>query len=77
MVPDPPWPAKPPKLNAAGNSNETIRTWTREQLSTFLTKTREDRLYSLWLLLATTGMRRGEALGLSWAFAAVLWPLDS
>jgi integrase len=26
-----------------------------------------DRLYALWVLLATTGMRRGEALGLRWA----------
>lgn len=58
---------KPPKLDAAGNSHETIHTWNREQLSLFLAKTRDDRLHSLWLLLATTGMRRGEALGLSWA----------
>ena len=26
-----------------------------------------DRLYALWVVLATTGMRRGEALGLRWA----------
>ena len=26
----------------------------------------EDRLYALWRLLAMTGMRRGEALGLGW-----------
>lgn len=26
----------------------------------------EDRLYPPWVLLATTGMRRGEALGLRW-----------
>lgn len=25
-----------------------------------------DRSYPLWVLLATTGMRRGEALGLRW-----------
>lgn len=26
-----------------------------------------DRLHPLWVLLATTGMRRGEALGLRWS----------
>jgi integrase len=26
----------------------------------------EDRLHALWVLLATTGMRRGEAVGLRW-----------
>ena len=26
-----------------------------------------DRYYALWVILATTGMRRGEALGLRWA----------
>ena len=27
---------------------------------------RDDRLYALWLLVATTGMRRGELAGLRW-----------
>jgi integrase len=37
-----------------------------EQLGTFLRHVRGDRLYAMWLLFATTGMRRGEVLGLAW-----------
>jgi integrase len=40
--------------------------WSVEELRQFLEHVREDRLYALWLLFATTGMRRGEALGLAW-----------
>ena len=39
-------------------------TWTAEQLRTFLRSVRGDELEALWVLYATTGMRRGEALGL-------------
>ena len=42
-------------------------TWTAEQLGAFLDGMREHRLYAVFLLLATTGMRRGEALGLRWS----------
>lgn len=31
-----------------------------------MTRVADDRLYALWRLAATTGMRRGELLGLSW-----------
>lgn len=40
--------------------------WTPAQLRKFLSNVYEDRLYALWLLAATTGMRRGELLGLRW-----------
>lgn len=40
--------------------------WTQEQLSSFLGATAEDRLYPLWVLAVTTGMRRGEMCGLRW-----------
>jgi integrase len=40
--------------------------WSPEQLRTFLASVAEDRLYALWLLAATTGMRRGELAGLRW-----------
>ncbi len=40
--------------------------WTPEQTATFLAATQEDRLYPLYLLAATTGMRRGEVVGLHW-----------
>jgi integrase len=41
--------------------------WAPEQLRAFLTHVRDDRLYALWLLVATTGMRRAELAGLRWA----------
>ena len=40
--------------------------WTPDQLGAFLEHVRADRLYALWLLVATTGMRRGELAGLRW-----------
>ncbi len=41
-------------------------TWNSEQLRAFLATAKDDTYHPLWLLLATTGMRRGEALGLRW-----------
>lgn len=41
--------------------------WTVEELRAFLLHVRNDRLYAAWLLFATTGMRRGEVAGLTWA----------
>ncbi len=43
------------------------RAWTAEELRKFLGHTAADRLHPLWRLLATTGCRRGEALGLRWS----------
>jgi hypothetical protein len=43
-----------------------LQVWTPEQLRAFLTHARHDRLYALWLLVATTGMRRAELAGLRW-----------
>jgi integrase len=37
-----------------------------EELGRFLEAAREDRWYALWELLAATGMRPAEALGLKW-----------
>lgn len=42
-------------------------TWTAEELGRFLSSVSDDRLYAAFVLLATTGMRRGEVLGLRWA----------
>ena len=36
-------------------------------MRTFLKATSEDELSALWVLIATTGLRRGEALGLRWS----------
>jgi integrase len=41
-------------------------TWTADQLRTYLERTRGSRFWAAYLLLATTGLRRGEALGLRW-----------
>ena len=42
------------------------RTWTAAELRRFLELVSDDRLYALWMLYATTGLRRGEGLGLRW-----------
>lgn len=46
--------------------NKEMRTWTVDELRRFLERVRTDRLYPVWLLAATTGMRKGEVLGLRW-----------
>jgi integrase len=56
--------ADPPRVSSAGSHE--MKTWDAKQLAAFLTATRSDRLGGLWHLLAMTGMRRGEALGLRW-----------
>lgn len=42
-------------------------TWTGEEVNRFLAVVADDPLYALWVVLATTGVRRGEALGLRWS----------
>jgi integrase len=44
-----------------------MHTWSAEQVRTFLEYTADHRLHAAFVLLATTGMRRGEALGLRWS----------
>lgn len=56
--------ADPPRASA--DNRPTMATWTAEQVRAFIAHTGEHRLYAAFLLLATTGMRRGEALGLRW-----------
>jgi integrase/predicted RNA-binding Zn-ribbon protein involved in translation (DUF1610 family) len=56
--------ADPPKASA--EHVERLPVWTAEQLSAFLASIADNRLFALWRLLAMTGMRRGEALGLAW-----------
>ena len=56
--------ADPPRTQ--GNGQQEMKTWTAEQLGAFLASTRDDRLFPLWRVLAMTGMRRGEAVGLRW-----------
>jgi integrase len=56
--------ADPPKQSA--EHSERLSVWTSAQLAAFLAGVDHDRLFALWRLLAMTGMRRGEALGLAW-----------
>lgn len=41
--------------------------WTAEELRAFLAAAEGDRFYPIFVLLVSTGMRRGEVLGLRWA----------
>jgi integrase len=43
-----------------------LKAWSAAELATFLAHASTDRLAALWQLLATTGLRRAEALGLRW-----------
>lgn len=43
-----------------------VRAWTAEELTEFLAFSSDDRYYAAWHLAASTGMRRGELLGLRW-----------
>jgi integrase len=56
--------ATPPRRVQASEAG--LHVWTADQLGAFLAVTRKTRLGSLWQVLALTGMRRGEALGLRW-----------
>jgi len=53
------------QADAPGNDDDReMATWDPTELRSFLASVEDDRLYPLWLLYSTTGMRRGEALGL-------------
>ncbi|WP_046469418.1 tyrosine-type recombinase/integrase [Allosalinactinospora lopnorensis] len=51
---------------AGGQVPSTVMVWTPEQTAAFLDRARRDRLYPLFHLIAVKGLRRGEAVGLSW-----------
>lgn len=44
-----------------------LAVWSEDELGAFLGAARADRLWATWMLVATTGMRRGELCGLRWA----------
>ena len=56
--------ADPPKLNRA--DREEMKTWTPVQLRQFFDGIAHHRLAAAYVLAATTGMRRGEVLGVRW-----------
>jgi integrase len=43
-----------------------MHVWSPAELRAFLDQVRSDRLFAAWLLMVTTGMRRGELAGLRW-----------
>jgi integrase len=55
--------ATPPR-----KQRQTLKVWSAAETADFLTSdpVREDRLYAAYLLALTTGLRRGELLGLAW-----------
>jgi integrase len=55
--------ADPPAID---NDPPEMNYWSRDELRTFLDSVAEDRLFAMWRTFATTGMRRGEVLGLQW-----------
>ena len=62
--------AEPPTRKHVQEEAGDLGAWTAEQLTAFLAWDRDtyrDELHPLWYLLASTGMRRGEALALRWA----------
>ncbi len=66
LVRNPADAADPPKASAATAPH--MATWSAAQVGRYLdhSRTEKDRYHGLWVLLATTGLRRGEALGLTW-----------
>ncbi len=51
--------AQPPRV-----SRVSPQVWNPQQLGAFIRHVRGDRFFALWLLVATTGFRRGELAGL-------------
>ena len=60
---------KNPAMGAAAPKwrRPVLTVWTPEQASAFLAATTGDRMHACWLLALSTGMRRGELVGLSWS----------
>lgn len=66
LVRNPTDAADPPR---GGQKSDGVHSWDAATLREFLAASAasNDRLHALWVLLSTTGMRRGEALGLRWS----------
>lgn len=62
-------PVLDPRTGEAPSTD--LQVWTAEQLRAFLDFVRDDPLRDLWVVVARTGMRRGEVLGLRWRDVAL------
>lgn len=56
--------ADPPRQRATAAREMTA--WSAEEVERFLDFAETDRLYALWVVLLSTGVRRGETIGLPW-----------
>ena len=54
------------KLDLPRMARPRMTTWTVEEACRFLGATAEERLGVLWALMLSSGLRRGEVLGLRW-----------
>jgi integrase len=54
---------EPPRSSAP----RSMQVWDSDQMRHFHERTADDRLRALWVLAATTGLRRGEVCGLMWS----------
>jgi integrase len=54
-------------VRAPAMQRREMRVWTPEEATRFLENIKRHRLYAMFYLALTTGMRRGELLGLRWA----------
>ncbi len=66
LVRNPTDQADPPRQKDVEDAAPEMQTWSGPQLAAFLENTKDTRYGPAWMFLATTGMRRGEALGLRW-----------
>lgn len=57
--------ARPPRQ--ASSARKEMKFWTPAELRAFLGHVSDNRLFPVFLLAATTGMRRGEVLGARWS----------
>lgn len=55
------------KSRDESSSERRIKTWTPEQLTTFLDATRDDPDWPAWWVAAYTGLRPGELVALRWS----------
>jgi len=54
-----------PKTPSPGSAQ--MKTWSAAEVRQFLDSVAGDRLFAAWRLAASTGMRRGEIIGLRWS----------
>jgi integrase len=59
-------PARADRVAPKLGTRPEAHVWTADQASAFLAATSGDRLAALWRVALTTGLRRGELLGLRW-----------